>query len=224
MSRFTFRSAALIASVTALALGCEEQITQPDVAAVSPQFARGDKGGGKPDRGDDGETVSPSTVVTFRDGASDNIRSDGLVSYEDGNCGVLADFSLTDARLDPDAGFKGKVAKTCGTSRFLLFEWDQPADGGNSKPTREDGIFMNIDGVETETGTNVRHMGQFNVCNRLVFNSEFHGSDDLLVSRVVSGADTSWTVRTQPYPNDKGYCVGDGRLWHMPFELTIRRK
>lgn len=223
MLRSRIHGAAMFASLALLATGCDQPPTQPNFTDVSAALdARGGGGGGGGGGKPGGDAPSASTVINFRDAATDNILSDGNTSYEDGNCGVLADFSLNDARLDPDANFKGKTAKTCGTPRTLVFVWDTPADGGATKATREDGIFMNIDGVETETGTDVLHMGQFNVCNRLVFNpDEFSGSDALLVT---SNADGTWTVRTQPAPHDKGYCVGDGRLWHMPFELTIRRK
>ncbi|MFQ5680350.1 MAG: hypothetical protein ACE5HP_12935 [Gemmatimonadota bacterium] len=196
--------------------------------APGSQFAKGGK------KGPPGGGTTASTIVSFSNRAGDNIRSDGRGSYADGVCGVLADFNLTDARLDPDASrIKRKQKSTCGDPRALVFEWDQPDDGGPTKATRVDGIFMNVDQVETETGTNVPHIGQFNVCNRLIFNPDDPfvgptGSDSLLVSFNDQGnadpADDTWTVRTQPFPNDKGFCVGDGRLWHMPFELTIRRK
>lgn len=222
-------------------VGPEDSVS--DLAGVSgdgPQFAPkpcvegdprgkcGDDGGG----GGGGEP-SPSTVVTFADRAGDNIRSDLGGSYTDGTCGVVADFNLTDARLDPDGQYKGKDKRKCGDPRALTFEWDQPDDDGATKATRVDGIFMNIDGVESETGVDILHNGQFNLCNRLIFNPDDSGepnnrSDRLLVSFDDGGnadpADDTWTVRTQASPNDKGYCVGDGRLWHMPFEMTIQRK
>jgi len=199
---------------------------------LAPEFSHKPGHGGGGGGGGGGEP-SPSTVVTFADRAGDNIRSDLGGSYTDGTCGVVADFNLTDARLDPDGQYRGKDKRKCGDPRTLTFEWDQPADGGATKATRVDGIFMNIDGVETETGVDVLHNGQFNLCNRLVFNPDDggvpnNGSDHLLVSFDDGGnadpADDTWTVRTQPAPNDKGYCVGDGRLWHMSFEMTVQRK
>ncbi len=201
---------------------------------LAPEFSHkpGHNPGGGGGGGGGGEP-SPSTVVTFADRAGDNIRSDLGGSYTDGTCGVVADFNLTDARLDPDGQYRGKDKRKCGDPRALVFEWDQPDDGGATKVTRVDGIFMNIDGVESETGVDMLHDGQFNVCNRLIFNPDDsgepnNGSNRLLVSFDDGGnadpADDTWTVRTQPFPNDKGYCVGDDRLWHMPFELTVERK
>lgn len=184
------------------------------------------------------------TVTSLRDGATDNIRSDAELrsdaqyagpTYTDGACGVMSNLgNLNDARMDPDAAYSGKkLERSCGRARVLIFEWDQPADGGLTKPTRVDGIFSNIDHVLTVTGADERRKGQFNVCSRLIFNPDDrdipnNGSDLLLVSFDDKGdadpANDEWTVRTQPYPTDKGYCEGDGRLWHMPFQLTIRRK
>jgi hypothetical protein len=59
-------------------------------------------------------------------------------------------------------------------------------------------------------------------------NSTSAGSDWLLVSfdEGLPGdpADDEWTVRTQDPPNDKAQCTEDGRVFHMPFEMTIRWK
>ena len=235
------RTSAFVLMITALfAWACSELPTERDAGAVDatadakPPWAGGGGGGGGGGDGDGGQT-DVSTIVAFSDRAADNILSDGSGAYVDGDCGVLADFNLTDARLDPDANFKGKVKKTCAEGpRTLTFVWDDPDDGGDPKPDRTEGIFMNIDAVETETGTDVPHIGQFNVCNRLIFNPDDpgipnNGSDLLLVTFDDGGtagdpSDDLWTVRTQAYPNDKGYCEGDGRLWHMTFELTIRRQ
>lgn len=202
-----------------------------DVRVKTPP---GRKGVGLESVGIDLFEVAPSTVTTFSDRTGDKILSDGR-TYADGECGVLSDFNLGDARLDPDATYSGKMKKTCPDgSRTLTFVWDTPTDGGDSKPARTDGIFLNIDAVETETGTGVLHHGQFNVCGRLLFNpddafSPDNGSDRLLVSYDDAGSpenpfDDSWTVETRPYPNDKGFCEGDGRLWHMPFEFVVRRR
>lgn len=190
-------------------------------------------------------TVFP-TIVTFRDAPSDNIRGDAELrggdglwtgpQYESGVCGVGADLgNLNDAKLDPDAGHRGKkMERECGSARVMVFEWDQPVGGGPHKPTRVDGIFSNIHHVLTVlSGTMVLRKGQFNLCSRLIFNPDDpwipdNGSDLLLVSFDDKGdadlLNDEWSVRTQDYPSDKGYCEGDGRLWHMPFQMTIRRK
>lgn len=225
------RASALLFTIGLFAWACTEVPTESRVATTEatadakPPWAGG--GGG----GDGGGETSSATTVSFSDRADDNILSDDRGDYIDGDCGVLADFNVTDARLDPDANYKGKAKRECPEGpRGLNFVWDDPVDGGSVKPDRLDGIFMNIDAVETETGVDVLHAGQFNVCNRLVFDpNEFPGSDALLVSFDDGGtpsdeSDDSWTVRTQAGGNDVGYCVGDGRYWHMPLELTIRRK
>ncbi|MFQ5680349.1 MAG: hypothetical protein ACE5HP_12930 [Gemmatimonadota bacterium] len=184
----------------------------------------------------------------FRDTQGDKITSDGRTdvpqgpAYVDGVCGVAANVgNFDDARLDPDASpIKGKEKSTCGNPRALRFVFDDPADGGAPKATRVDGIFMNIDGVQTVTSaTEVERKGQFNLCNRLVFNPDDpsvgpNGSDRLLVRRESDGgtpadpSDDVWIVRTKTVDDDGdgvvddlGFCVGDRRLYHMPFELRI---
>ncbi len=184
------------------------------------------------------------TIVTFRDTPTDNIRSDAELrsdplyhgpDYEDAVCAVVADLgSFSDARLDPDAGPKKRFQKDCGEARALIFEWDDPDDGGAPKATRIDGIFSNIDHVLTVAPNATEYrMGQFNLCGRLIFNpldpaAPNNGSDLLRVTFNAGVAadpwDDEWVVETQAYPEDKGYCQGDGRLWHMPFRMTIRRK
>jgi hypothetical protein len=206
-----------------LAVACSEVPTDSPAELAAPQFKKGgDKGPPTPDD-------AFSTIVTFRDLGSDNIRSDDRGPYEDGVCGVRADLgNHDDARMHPDAGYsKGKHRKTCGDPRALIIEFDEADGSGPGLPTIEDGVFSNIDQVLAVTGTDEHHRGQFNaeVCGfRLIFNpdgSDGAGSDWLLVSRV---GDDTWTVRTQAPPNDKARCSEDGGLFHMPFQMTIQRK
>ena len=44
------------------------------------------------------------------------------------------------------------------------------------------------------------------------------GADSVIVTRT---SPNTWTAQTQPYPNDKALCVGDGKLYHVPVQLTI---
>ena len=105
---------------------------------------------------------------------------------------------------------------------------DEPVDGGSGLPRIEDGVFSNIDHVLTVTGTDERRWGVFNApepCGQLFFdpaNPNGAGSDSLRVD--FDEANDVWTVRTQDSPNDKARCSEDGRLFHMPFEMTIRRQ
>ncbi len=190
-------------------------------------------GGGPP------QAPDPSIVV-FRDAASDNIRSDDEVRsdaeysgpvYDDGVCGVSATVGNgDDGLLFPSSNYKRKLAKSCGDARVFVFEWDDPADGGATRPMTASGTLMNIGEVVTVAdGATELRLGSFNVsvCNRLLFYPDDpfapgNGSDLLQVT--YDAASDSWTVETQPYPNDKAWCDNDGRLWHMPFRATITRK
>lgn len=216
---------------------------------VEVQTRRGKKGIGM-ERFEVKEQNAPGTdfwaptIVTLRDAPSDNIRSDDEVRddpkyagppYEDGVCGVWSDVgSAQDARLSPRGRWTGRYKKSCGETRKLVFEFDAPDDLATPKATVVDAIPMNIDDVTTvPNGATELRLGQFNLCDRLLFNpddswSPDNGSDLLLVTfdehDPATDADDEWIVETQPFPNDKGYCDDDGRLWHMPFRLIIRGK
>lgn len=223
------RSLPLVAIATAclFALACDEGPTEKAAGPLGPEFAKG----GKPGSG--GGTGSFPITAEFGDLVADNIRSDGGGPYVDGVCGVAGSLGNLDDLILSASDLKGRDKKNCGAARTLIFDWNDPDDDGALKPPRDDRFFMNIDGVATVTGIDELRKGQFNVCNRLVFdpNDESvgpNGSDLLLVSFDDQGdgdpANDEWTVSTQVPPNDKGFCVGDGRLWHMPFSLTVRRK
>ena len=227
----------VIAAAGAWMLACDNAPTQnqPDVA---PQFHHrpGHGGGGGGDGGDSGGEEFP-IIAVFSDDLSFKIRSDGRGPYVDGKCGVTGDLgNFDDLRLGAAARLAGKDRKDpdcdadgdgTGEPRTLIFDWPD-------KPLRNDKFFMNTDQVSTVVGgaTELRS-GQFTVCNRLVFNpddSEFPGNgSDLLEVTFDEGDpadpnDDAWTVRTQDGGNDKGFCVGDGVLRHMPFSVRITRK
>ena len=42
--------------------------------------------------------------------------------------------------------------------------------------------------------------------------------DDVIVTRTTAN---TWVVQTQPAPNDKAFCLGDGQLYHVPVHLTV---
>lgn len=227
-----YRVAGLL--LPALVLACSERDSPVSVPLEGVESVL-KKGGGPPPP----DGAQPARVV-FADDAAHNIRSDAELradsdytgpEYADGICGVVADMgNFDDARLDPDAGYKSRDARTCGIARALIFEWDSPVSGG-PKPTRVDGIFMNIDQVMTVTGTEFRK-GQFNVCGRLIFDpddTQFPGNGSSLLQVTFDEQGDSdpgndrWIVATRPYPDDVGLCASDGTLWRMPFRLEITR-
>ena len=234
--RPTYPTIAAVAALGFIWTACSDAPTESPAELAAPQFKKGGKPG--PPTPDD----AFPTIVTFRPDLTDKIRSDDELrsddlyngpAYEDGVCGVTADLgNFDDARMNPDANYrKGRHLKTCGDARVLIIELDDPDDDGGSGLSRiVAGVFSNIDQVLTVTGTDPElHWGVFNApdpCGQLFFDPapSFHPSNAsnlLLVS--YDGADT-WTVRTQDFPNDVGFCSGDGRLFHMPFQMTIRRQ
>jgi hypothetical protein len=236
---------AAVAAAGFIWAACTDAPTGSAAELAAPQFAKGGKKGKPPQPGD-----PFPTIVTFRDadGADgDNIRSDDELrsddlykgpAYEDGVCGTWANLgNFDDARMHPDGKYRdGKHRKTCGDSRVIIIELDDPVDGQSGLPRIEDGVFSNIDQVLLVTGPT---WGVFNApdpCGQLFFNPDNPngaGSDLLLVSFDDNGTaddltDDVWTVRTQDplegTRRDKGFCSEAGRLFHMPFEMTIRRQ
>ncbi len=228
---------ALLTAICMLGIACSDAPTESPAELAAPQF----KKGGKP-----GPPTPPDafpTKVTFRDDLNHNIRSDRELrsddlykgpAYEDGVCGVTADLgNFDDARMNPDANYrKGRHLKTCGASRVIIIELNDPDDNGSELGQIVAGVFSNIDKVLTVTGPTWGVFNAPNPCGQLFFDPdvpERGGSNSLLVSFDDNGtpadpADDVWTVKTQPYPDDKGFCSENGRLFHIPFEMTIERQ
>ena len=174
----------------------------------------------------------------------------GGPEYKDDVCGVFANLgNFDDARMDPDRNWpnaKGgkklrELEAECGERRVLIIDRSVPADALPPDVLLIAGIFSNIDKVLAVTGTDVELSGGFHAfdddddtCGRLIFRpfpgfSPPNNSDLLLVSFDDNGTpddsmDDVWTVRTQDSPKDKAFCTEDGRLWHMPFGMTIKRQ
>jgi hypothetical protein len=180
----------------------------------------------------------PAITIEFDDGTGYNIRSDDRGIYVDRECGVSATLNLEDARLKPDAAkIHPKEKGTCGgrDSRFVTVDFADLVT--NSPPSPQDsnvveGTFMIVDHVEMVTvdSLTVRRRARFQMpgCGMgLRFNSTEEVSEEFPVNDVEvtrTSADT-WTVKTQPWPNDVAVCVGVGgerRYYHMPFSLTVQ--
>jgi hypothetical protein len=192
----------MLAALGLLAAGCKDSSR-----AVAPAEAAGTR-----------PQSDPGLRVAFRDGATDNIHSDGRFGgvYSNRQCGVSATFNLLDLRLaTQQSPITGKEKASCGAPRFIVLAFHD-ADGlpdGTS-------AFLNVDHVQTVTadsGTVERH-AQFNgTCSRVVFDpAEFAGTSRVLVTRLA--ADT-WTVEAPPTAT--AYCVGRGKAYVLPFQITI---
>ena len=249
--RPTFLTMAAVVALGLIWAACTDAPTESLTELAAPQFK---KGGKKPDAGGEFPTIvtfrdarDASGHFTDNIRSDDELRSDGLYhgpDYADDVCGVLAGLgNFDDARMDPDMRLPNGTKKLrdleaeCGATRVLIIDRDDPAD---NLPPIEDpliifGVFSNIDQVLLVMGTDEPHWGVFNApdpCGQLFFDPDIPergGSNSLLVSFDDNGtradpADDVWTVKTRPYPNDKGFCSEDGRLFHLPFEMTIRRQ
>ena len=183
--------------------GCSDSVVGTDEAAN----ALFKKGGNKPPPDPDDPTAFKSVTVTFADGSGDRIHSDGREegAYADGECGVWANIgNFADGRLDPDRNWKGKLARSCGEKRALVFEFL------DWRGTKTVGAFMNINKIDNlAPGGVVTDSAQFNVCNTLVF-------ENVQTTRT---SETTWTVTTNG-ASDVAVCA-DGSVYAMPFTLYI---
>lgn len=172
----------------------------------------------------------PPLLVTFRDDGTDNIRSDGRGSYEDRQCGVSATFNLNDVRVKTDEyPISPKEATGCGgrDPRAIKIAFTQPA--ANSPPNSLDGTivsgnFMNVNEVElvTEADGVLRSAAFTGGCGQVKFNPVSYPGSSFV--RVTKNPDGTWTVATQPYPDDVGVCTDGTGVYHLPFQLTVQLK
>jgi hypothetical protein len=216
---------ALLATICFLGIACTEAPMDPGELA-GPEFAKGGKG--KP-------TGDPPINVTFQDSDGDNIRSDGLGIYEDGVCNVDATFNLNDARLNLKGRIKKKDQATCGGPRFIEIAFTDRVVG--SPPGGQDGNvvqgrFMNVDGVENVTGGPVQKHAIFHMPGcALGLNFNPDRDPDSNKVNVTKNPDGTWTVATQPSPNDVAVCIPEEQnpdrqrsYYHMPFSITVTLK
>jgi hypothetical protein len=170
-----------------------------------------------------------SLIITYDDDGS-KIRSDGHgvhgSTYTDNVCGVYAKFTLNDATMDPDRyPITGKQKNACGgrDPRSITMAFDDPVEGTDPGPVLQLGAFMNVDQVETVTvddGTVLKKAQFASSYCRLEFSpDEVPGSN---MVQVTKNTDGTWTVETQPYPNDVASCADGVRRYHIPFRITVR--
>lgn len=181
-------------------------------------------------------SVSDAAVKIRSDHRAEYLTADGLrYRYESGVCGVGGTFFVFgsgDATMDPDATtIPGRDRVRCGAPRAVTIIFDQPADGGalRANPVATGGYFHVFSELwQMAIGVEQEVQGGFNGagCNVLRFRPDpgrtgnaYPGSDKLLALRI---DETSWRVRTKPYPDDKAWCDTEARLYHLPFEIIVR--
>ena len=204
-----FQRRAALAAVVLMVSACADVPTTPDLDVPGPLFA---KGGGK---GGGNKNAPPPITVTFLDRLGDNIRSDGRGSYVDGACGVTAFFSLEDARLTTGGNIRRKDATACeGTGpRAVMVSFAQLMEG--SPPGPQDGNivaadFFKVNEVElvTEEDGSVPRSAVVHGAGcafGLRFNPNLAPQSDLVT--VTKNPNGTWTIATQPFPDDVAACT-----------------
>ena len=218
---------ALLTAICMLGIACTEGPTDSAAELTGPQLARGGNKG-PPPSGD-----KPITV-TYDNRAGDNIRSDGGGTYEDG-CNVSAKFNLNDAILNLKGRIKKKDEATCGHPRFIAVSFTQLVTNsppGSQNGNTVQGRFMNIDHVETVTGTNEVRAGGFQMpgcAHGVRFNTAVHSTAEFTVNNVLvtQVAENEWRVESEaPHvavciPDEDKPQAGPRSYYHLPFSFTV---
>ena len=168
---------------------------------------------------------------------SDHLFTSGDSSaYASGVCGVSSKmFATTAASNSGDATMQTdnptNKAHNCSAypRKLHLILRD---DGGNVVTQATTTMFMNVHDLENTT--DIIPIGGPPVLRGFALSEDPHcnglrwtlvkpdqtpsGADQVLVTRTSAN---TWAVQTQPAPNDKAYCVGDGQLYHVPVHLTV---
>ena len=182
--------------------------------------------------------VSDAALKIRSDHRAEYLSADGQrYRYESGVCGVSGTFFVFgsgDATMDPDATtIPGRDRARCGALRTVTIIFDQPADGGalRANPVATGGFFQNFNELwQMPIGVELETQGGFNGagCNILRFRPDpgrtgnaYPGSDKILALRI---DETTWRVHTKPFPDDKGWCDAEARLYHLPFDIIVRVK
>lgn len=166
------------------------------------------------------------------------LRSDGLFPntsesvYHDGVCGVAAKiFATTAASNSGDATMQTDNPKTSDRScasypRKVKIAYGDRIDVGT--------VFANTRAiVNTDStipiGTTAKRMLALTLsgtglrCKDLRWTIQtqaagFVNADQVLVTRIDL---RTWQVATQPYPNDRAYCIDNAASYHLPVRFTI---
>jgi hypothetical protein len=157
----------------------------------------------------------------------DHLYSDGSSSvYANGVCGVGAKiFATAAASNSGDA-----TMQTNSSPDHRCRDYPRTLTVVFSDSTEVSVVFMNLREIENTSyaipiGSTVPrglHVNETR-CNGLVWQGTLGdgtvtGADSVLVTRVNA---TTWSIQTQPAPNDKAYCKNTGVLYHLPVQFTL---
>jgi hypothetical protein len=220
--RLSFLSPVLL--ITAI-VACADQVSSTAPApATSASLGRG------------GPTDPTTTWYFPLDDATLAVRSDHLYAagassvYDNGVCGVAGKFFATtelsnsgDATMQTDNP-KVTDRKCVAYPRKLTIVYP---DG----PSSTNAVFVNLRGIANTTyaipiGSTVKRALHINIgdarCGALHWSNMYSGSpvpgDSVLVTRVDA---RTWSVTSQPSPNDQAYCGNAGTTIHLPVSLTV---
>lgn len=216
--------------LTLLAVGaCAEGADEP-LEVAGPALAKPGSGGG--------DSTDPPVTIVWDDAVNDSapgIRSDGAGAYTTDVCGVYTSFTTgsrsSQLTVDVDYNYDGSCGPRHQVFDFALAGGDPPAFGS---PLSSAPKFAVRDIDQMAVGeSRLQWMGfgiQQEDCGRVLFDSQYDGSSDVLITRL-EDTDTGarqWHVQTQGTQTSLCVVAGKGNKFEvksgpyfMPFAFTI---
>jgi hypothetical protein len=161
---------------------------------------------------------------------SDHKYASGDVSvYAEGVCGVHAKIFATNGASGSGDAIMNTEDPAYRNRKCPDYPRMLTVDFGNGT-VRTTTVFLNVFAVQNDfskidVGNTVkRAMGLGGAgCDGLAWRAVLQdgtitGADSVLVTRTSA---RTWTVQTQPAPNDRARCAADGQLYHIPVHFTI---
>ena len=150
--------------------------------------------------------------------------------YVDGVCGVVSSIMLSSGTYDARMQTDSRIDRKCVYSpRKLTIDYGdgQVLNGGTvvnvlglGRPDLQTAIGgksmrgMNVQDVRCATSTGGGLRWHPNLIDGTVV-----AADSVIVTRLDS---LTYLVETQPYPNDRAYCAGNGASYHIPVRFTVK--
>ena len=156
-------------------------------------------------------------------------------AYTDGVCGVQAKIFATTAASNSGDATMNTHNPRFGDPHCRDYPRTMTIDFGDGSAPEVSTVFINVHDIQRDNdpndqiplgATQLRPMGISETrCGNLLWklvtgDGTPTGADKVQVTRIAEG---EWLVTTQPYPDDKAYCQGDGQLYHVPVRFSITR-
>ena len=165
--------------------------------------------------------------------SDDKYQNGGYSMYEDRVCGVVSKIFATEAYSNSGDAIvqtdqpSSKDRKCAHWPRKVTFRY--PDGTSEASAFRANVQFIQNStnaipvGATVKRALNLSSSASASRCGIIKFRPVDNtgttiGGDSVLVTRVNS---FTWEVRTQPPPNNRGYCMNNGQLYNMPVHFRV---